>query len=111
METGHDILFFWVARMIMLGLEFTGRPPFEAVYLHGLVRCIFAPAVPQAVLHSALTTLCRVAHSFIRLTPICPVDPAPLSPQVRDEKGRKMSKSLGNVVDPVETIGQYGAGA
>ncbi|KAL4451165.1 hypothetical protein ABPG77_009237 [Micractinium sp. CCAP 211/92] len=66
METGHDILFFWVARMIMMGLEFTGRPPFQTVYLHGLVR---------------------------------------------DEKGRKMSKSLGNVVDPVETIQQYGADA
>jgi valyl-tRNA synthetase len=65
METGHDILFFWVARMIMMGLEFTGKAPFSTVYLHGLVR---------------------------------------------DEKGRKMSKSLGNVVDPVETIGQYGAG-
>jgi valyl-tRNA synthetase len=66
METGHDILFFWVARMAMMGLEFTGRPPFHTVYLHGLVR---------------------------------------------DERGRKMSKSLGNVVDPVETVAQYGAGA
>mmetsp|Transcript_17140 Transcript_17140/g.42968 ORF Transcript_17140/g.42968 Transcript_17140/m.42968 type:complete len:1276 (-) Transcript_17140:143-3970(-) len=55
METGHDILFFWVARMIMMGLELTGKAPFHTVYLHGLVR---------------------------------------------DEKGRKMSKSLGNVVDP-----------
>ena len=66
METGHDILFFWVARMMMMGIEFTGKVPFKTIYLHGLVR---------------------------------------------DEKGRKMSKSLGNVVDPVETIEQYGADA
>ena len=39
METGHDILFFWVARMIMMGLEFTGKPPFSTVFLHGLVSC------------------------------------------------------------------------
>jgi valyl-tRNA synthetase len=38
METGHDILFFWVARMIMFGLEFTGQPPFHTVYLNGLIR-------------------------------------------------------------------------
>ena len=38
METGHDILFFWVARMIMMGLWFTDTPPFHTVYLHGLVR-------------------------------------------------------------------------
>ena len=66
METGHDILFFWVARMMMMGIEFTGKAPFDTIYLHGLVR---------------------------------------------DEKGRKMSKSLGNVVDPVETIEKYGADA
>jgi valyl-tRNA synthetase len=38
METGYDILFFWVARMVMLGLEMTGKPPFSTVYLHGLIR-------------------------------------------------------------------------
>lgn len=66
METGYDILFFWVARMIMFGLEFTGKSPFETVYLHGLVR---------------------------------------------DEKNRKMSKSLGNVMDPLDIIQKYGTDA
>jgi valyl-tRNA synthetase len=64
METGYDILFFWVARMIMMGLWFTDRAPFSLVYLHGLVR---------------------------------------------DKHGRKMSKTLGNVIDPIELIDQYGA--
>ena len=66
LETGYDILFFWVARMIMLGLWFTDQPPFTTVYLHGLVR---------------------------------------------DERGEKMSKTKGNVVDPLDTIDEYGADA
>ena len=66
METGHDIVFFWVARMVMFGIEFTGQVPFHTVLLHGLVR---------------------------------------------DEKGRKMSKSLGNVVDPLELTSKYGTDA
>jgi len=66
METGYDILFFWVARMIMLGLEFTGKPPFHTIYLHGLVR---------------------------------------------DEHGRKMSKTTGNVIDPLEVMDEYGTDA
>ena len=66
METGYDILFFWVARMIMMGLEFTSEVPFREVYLHGLIR---------------------------------------------DEHGRKMSKSYGNVVDPLEVMEQYGTDA
>ncbi|HEX3051916.1 MAG TPA: valine--tRNA ligase, partial [Aggregatilineaceae bacterium] len=66
METGYDILFFWVARMIMMGLWFTEEVPFHTVYLHGLVR---------------------------------------------DEHGRKMSKSYGNVLDPIETVDSFGADA
>jgi len=64
--TGFDILFFWVARMIMMGLRFTKKPPFTEVYLHGLVR---------------------------------------------DEFGQKMSKSKGNVIDPLEVINEFGADA
>jgi valyl-tRNA synthetase len=66
METGYDILFFWVARMIMMGLEDTGDIPFHTVYLHGLVR---------------------------------------------DEKGEKMSKIKGNVLNPVDTLEKYGTDA
>ncbi|MBD3310959.1 MAG: valine--tRNA ligase [Candidatus Magasanikbacteria bacterium] len=66
METGYDILFFWVARMILMTTYTLGEIPFETVYLHGLVR---------------------------------------------DEQGRKMSKSLGNVIDPLDMIEKYGADA
>ena len=64
--TGFDIIFFWVARMMMLGIEFTGTVPFKDVYIHALVR---------------------------------------------DEKGAKMSKSKGNVVDPLKLIDEFGADA
>ncbi|MBB1579457.1 valine--tRNA ligase [Candidatus Saccharibacteria bacterium] len=66
METAGDILFAWVARMIMLGLYRTGQVPFKYVYLHGLVL---------------------------------------------DEKGIKMSKSKGNVINPMETVAKYGSDA
>ena len=64
--TAFDIIFFWVARMMMMGVHFTAREPFPTVYIHGIVR---------------------------------------------DEKGAKMSKSKGNVVDPLELIDAYGADA
>lgn len=64
LETGFDILFFWVARMIMMGIHFMGEVPFHKVYLHAMVR---------------------------------------------DEKGEKMSKSKGNVIDPLELINKNGA--
>ena len=64
--TAYDIIFFWVSRMIMAGLEFTGKAPFRDIYIHGLVR---------------------------------------------DKQGRKMSKSLGNGIDPLEIIEEYGSDA
>ncbi|MPY74860.1 MAG: valine--tRNA ligase [Alphaproteobacteria bacterium] len=64
--TGFDIIFFWVARMMMMGLHFMDDAPFHTVYVHALVR---------------------------------------------DEKGQKMSKSKGNVIDPLDLIGKYGADA
>jgi len=66
METGHDIIFFWVARMMMMGIHFMGEVPFRTVYLH---------------------------------------------PMVRDEKGQKMSKTKGNVIDPLDVTTQWGADA
>jgi len=66
METGADILFFWVARMMMFGLEFTGQVPFHTVYLHGLIL---------------------------------------------DKDGQKMSKTKGNVIDPLEIMDDYGTDA
>ncbi len=64
--TGFDIIFFWVARMMMLGMEFLKKEPFKEIYVHALVR---------------------------------------------DEKGQKMSKSKGNVIDPLELIDKYSADA
>jgi len=66
LETGYDILFFWVIRMLLMGYEYTGMTPFKTIYLHGLVF---------------------------------------------DDTGRKMSKSWGNVVNPLDVIGEYSTDA
>jgi valyl-tRNA synthetase len=66
LETGYDILFFWVARMVTMGMELTGTVPFHTIYMHGLVR---------------------------------------------DAQGQKMSKTKGNVIDPIDTLEQFGSDA
>lgn len=66
LDTGFDIIFFWVARMMMMGLHFTGEVPFRTVYIHGMVR---------------------------------------------DEKGAKMSKTKGNVIDPLTYMDKFGTDA
>jgi valyl-tRNA synthetase len=66
LESGYDILFFWVARMMMAGIHFTGSVPFHTIYLHGMIR---------------------------------------------DAKGEKMSKTRGNVVNPLEVMEEYGTDA
>jgi valyl-tRNA synthetase len=66
LETGYDILFFWVARMVMLGMELTGKVPVHMIYLHGLIR---------------------------------------------DSEGKKTSKTLENVIDPIETVKDFGCDA
>ena len=66
LETGYDLIFFWIARMILMSSCLLGNVPFKTVYMHGLIR---------------------------------------------DEKGRKMSKSLGNIVNPLDKITQFGADA
>jgi len=66
LETWHDIIFFWVIRMLLFGYEFTWQTPFKTIYLHGIVK---------------------------------------------DKLGRKMSKSLGNGIDPIDMIDKYGTDA
>ena len=63
METGHDILFFWVARMVMMGLEFTGQVPFSNIYLHGLVGYTHCSGIAVHV-HAAFGAVLHVHAEF-----------------------------------------------
>ena len=65
METGHDILFFWVARMVMMSLNLTGKLPFSTVFLHGLVRC--CPPVCAAATRVQGWLACWVACMLVRV--------------------------------------------
>ena len=109
--------------MIIMGIEFTGQVPFSTVFLHGLVSCTQPPAsvpLPKPELcHCSLRI--RQARHVVREKcrhdaglPTISIEAgsdAVLFVQVRDGQGRKMSKSIGNVVDPVEVISQYGTDA
>ena len=74
LETGHDILFFWVARMIMMGIECTGQAPFSTIYLHGLVR-LLAPWIPHnLILPTSPPSITLLAPSMPHnlILPTCP---------------------------------------
>ena len=97
METGHDILFFWVARMIMMGLWFTDRPPFDTVYLHGLVRAEggkkFSKTLGNAI--DPLTVVDELGADPLRFTLITsgtPGNDTHLDPQRLDHSFRFVNK-------------------
>jgi len=102
LETGYDILFFWVARMIMMGLEFTGEVPFHTVYLHGLVRNErgqkISKSLPDAAKYDPLNVIDEYgcdALRFALITSSTPGNDAKLAPS-RIEAARNFANKIWN---------------
>ncbi len=102
LETGYDILFFWVARMIMMGIEFTGQVPFHTVYLHGLVRNEkgqkISKSLPDAARYDPLNVIQEYgcdALRFALVTSSTPGNDAKLSPS-RIEAARNFANKIWN---------------
>ncbi len=102
METGYDILFFWVARMIMMGLEFTGQVPFRVVYLHGLVRNErgqkISKSLPDAARYDPINVIEKYgcdALRFALVTSSAPGNDTKLSP-TRVEASRNFANKIWN---------------
>ena len=124
METGHDILFFWVARMVMLSQELTGRLPFQVLKNYQVK--IFKPVIkrlqkkhstflssPKWVDHDIGSTNSRTPVDMVKASNLMPnffhgfdivFQSVLLHGIICDSQGRKMSKSLGNVIDPISVI-------
>lgn len=99
--TGHDILFFWVARMLLMGSYLLETPPFPEVFLHGLIYGKSYWKVDAHGLISYVTSADRIAFDLGQ---------KPLPPDMH-YKWEKMSKSKGNIIDPLEMIDIYGTDA